>query len=384
MQYQNLTAPETYADVRKPLMQASTLPPYCYTAQEWYDLEVERMWRRSWILLGRAEEVPNPGDYRRVDIVGEPLIMVRGRDNLVRVFSAICRHRGCIIKRGDGNSNALSCPYHGWTYSLTGELVGVPGMKEVENFRKEDFGLIPVKTETWGGFILINLDPKAAPLMDSLGTMARRLESYRFEDMRVTRKLVNRVEGNWKIWLENSREGYHTRIVHAKTYQRFYHGRGTNEWRHVGEPGVYELMSGSNDDGLYLPLDPTLPMVEGLSEEDLNTTHFALFYPHLLLNIPPSHLAFHQLFPEGPNATTIVTWFCFPKTTVELPTFEQDVQRYYEIVEAFVPEDLEITVLTQRGLRGHLARPGRFAPDEFPCHGFANWLLDMVLDRPRR
>jgi choline monooxygenase len=116
----DLSASKTYADVRRPLSQASTLPPACYTSKEWYDLEVARMWRRSWIQIGRLEEVPNPGDYLRVDIVGEPLIMVRAHDGKVRVLSAICRHRGCVVKQGRGTAKVLSCPYHGWTTTSRG------------------------------------------------------------------------------------------------------------------------------------------------------------------------------------------------------------------------------------------------------------------------
>ena len=120
-------------------------------------------------------------------------------------------------------------------------------------------------------------------------------------------------------------------------------------------------------------------MIEGLSAEDLETTHFAIYYPHVLINVPPSHLAFHQLFPHGPNATTVVTWFCFPKSTVSLPDFDRKVGAYYEMVETFLPEDKTISEQTQRGLRSSLARAGRFSIHEQPCHSFSNWLLDHVL-----
>ena len=89
-------------------------------------------------------------------------------------------------------------------------------------------------------------------------------------------------------------------------------------------------------------------------------THFAIDYPHILFNIPPSHLAFHQLFPESANVTTVVTWFCFPKSTAALPDFEKEVQAYYEMVETFVPEDKSISERTQRGLQAAWRGPGGF------------------------
>lgn len=374
-----LLSPGAYADVRKQVTEAATLPPHCYIGQDWYDAEVERMWRRSWLLAGRVEEVAKPGDYHCIELVGEPLIMVRGEDGAVRVFSAVCRHRGCIVRTGDGNDKYLSCPYHGWTYGLTGELVSTPGMREARNFRKENYSLPQIRSEIWGGFVFVNFDRDSPPLLSGFGELAERLRPYRFEDMVVTRKFVTSIEANWKLWLENSREGYHAPVVHAKSYQRFYQKGGSSEWRYAGRPGVWEMMSGPNNDGLYLPLKPTLPMIKGLSTEDLETTHFAIYYPHVLLQVPPSHLAFHQLFPQGPNATTVVTWICFPQSTVALPDFAQKVGAYYEMLETFIPEDKTISELTQRGLRSSLARAGRFSIHEQPCHSFSNWLLDQVL-----
>jgi phenylpropionate dioxygenase-like ring-hydroxylating dioxygenase large terminal subunit len=378
MNDQKQQAAEQFAGVRQPLTRAWNLPPHCYVSQEWYEREVSQMWSRSWILLGRREEVPNPGDYVRVDFLDEPLIMIRGHDGEIRVFSAICRHRGCIVKEGCGNDKYISCPYHGWTYDLLGRLVAVPGMAEAEDFRKEDFGLRQIRSETWGGFVFINFDASAEPLMTSLSELARRFEQHRLEDMHVARKIVNRVEANWKLWLENSRDGYHANVVHAETYKKFYRGKSSVPQQYSGKEGVYEILSCGNDDGLYLPRDPVFPMVEGLSEADLQRTHFAVFYPHLLLNLPPSHMGFHQLFPHGPHATTVVTWICFPKRTLERADFDEAVKRYYEIVEDFIPEDKVIAEQTQRGLRGRLALPGRFSIHERPCHGFANWLLDRV------
>ena len=387
MTHSDLLSSAPYRDIRKPVTEAATLPPHCYTAQDWYDAEVDRMWRHSWLLAGRVEEVAKPGDYHCIELFSEPLIMARADDGVVRVFSAVCRHRGCIVKTSDGNDKYLSCPYHGWTYGLNGELVSVPGMREARNFDKQDYGLPQIRREIWGGFVFVNFDDRAPPLMHGLGELAERLRPYRFEELVVTKKLVTELGANWKLWLENSREGYHAPVVHAKSYQKFYQKGGSQEWRYSGRAGVWEMMSGPNSDGLYLPLKPTLPMIEVLSSEDLGTTHFAIYYPHVLFNIPPSHLAFHQLFPHDPNRTTVVTWFCFPRSTVSLPNFDRDVGYYYEMVETFVPEDKAIAELTQRGLRSRLARPGRFSIHEQPCHSFSNWLLDRVLQpepaRPR-
>jgi len=382
MTLQDFLRSEAIAEVRKPLTQASNLPPYCYTSKEWYDLEVDRVWLRSWLLIGRLEEVPNPGDYLCVTIVRQPLIMVRGQDGTVRVLSAICRHKGCVVAQGSGHSRAFSCPYHGWTYNLDGALLNAPGMSEAENFNRRDFGLVPVATQVWGGFVFANLSADPEPLMASLREVTERFESYRFEDMCVVRKAVNRLDANWKLWLENSREGYHTPVVHAQSYRQFYQNRTSKGWLHSGKPGIYEMVSCSNDDGLLLPRNAPFELIDGLSDEDLETTHFLIYYPHLLLNIAPSHLHFHQMFPLGPDATTIVSWFCFPKRAVERPDFESKVPRYFESPDSAMEEDKDICAKTQQGLIGVLSKPGRFAKLEEPCYTFANWLLDHMFDEP--
>jgi phenylpropionate dioxygenase-like ring-hydroxylating dioxygenase large terminal subunit len=374
--------PETYAAVRLPVSRAATLPPYAYTSAEWYEREIQEVFHKQWIFVTRLEEIANPGDYVRVDLAGEPIIVVRDRERRVRAMSASCRHRGTEVAKGQGNCASFKCPYHGWSYSLTGELIGVPGMEGVEGFDRAQWGLVPIRAETWGGFVFVNLDPDSPPLAACMGDLPARLGSYRFEDMRVTKKWVNRVEANWKIWLENSREGYHVNVVHRETYRRFYQGRGDSNWRSRGMPGIYEILSGTNDDGLYLPRDPVFPLVEGLSQEDRESTHFVIFYPLLLLNVPPSHLAFHQLQPDGPHATTVTTWMCFPAGTVARADFEQAAGAYYQIPEMFIPEDKEACAAVQRGLRARLATAGRFSLEEKPCHEFANYLLDRLVGRP--
>jgi phenylpropionate dioxygenase-like ring-hydroxylating dioxygenase large terminal subunit len=379
MDTRQMFSPATYAGVRKPVERATTLPPHCYTSPEWYRAEVERVFLKEWILAGRAEQVPEPGDYYRIDLVGEPIIVVRDDQGTIRALSAACRHRATEVVAGQGRCRSFQCPYHGWTYSLRGDLIGAPDMHEVEGFDRKDWGLVPVRTETWGGFIFVNFDPDAPPFMDRLGEVAARFGAHRFEEMQVTKQWSARLACNWKCWLENSREGYHVKIVHKETYRRFYRGWSAPNWRMAGRPGVYELMSGTNDDGLYLPRDPVFPMVEGLSPEDLETTHFLIVYPSLCLNITPAHLAFHHILPEGPESTTITTYMAFPAGTIARPDFEDAVKSYYEIPEMFIPEDRAIAETMQRGLRARLGRPGRFALEEKPCHAFANYLLDRVV-----
>ena len=121
-----LFSPARYAGTRAPIEEAEPLPPDVYFSQEWYDREVETIFRKCWLLATREEEIPNPGDYVRLDIVGEPLVIVRDEEGKVRALSASCRHRGSELMSGQGNCKKIVCPYHAWTYSLEGELLAAP------------------------------------------------------------------------------------------------------------------------------------------------------------------------------------------------------------------------------------------------------------------
>ncbi len=374
-------SPRRYAGMRVPIEEAHTWPVDVYTSQEWYDREVETIFMKSWLLATREEEIPEPGDYVRVDVLGEPLIVLRDQAGTVRCLSASCRHRGAELLHGRGNCKRIVCPYHAWVYDLDGTLVRANDMAEANGFELDDYTLPSLRAETWGGFVFINFDPQATPLLDRLLDLPERFRSYRLEDMRVTRKWEYTFDANWKIWVENSREGYHVPHAHSESLRTYYPGAQVNRFEAHGVSGVYEINSSDNENGLYVPRDKTLPFIDGLSEKDLQTTHFMVFYPSLLMNLPPDRITFHQYFPEGPGRTRLTTWCCFPQSTIDLEHFERDVEeRYYPSMGLFIKEDKEICEAAHRGIVGRLAKPGRYCPrQERTVYQFANYVLDHVI-----
>jgi choline monooxygenase len=371
---------ETYAGVRREVTQASTMPPTAYTAREWYERECETIFLREWLMAVRAEEIPEPGDYLRLDMIGEPVLLVRGSDRVIRAMSASCRHRGAEVVSGRGNCRAFTCPYHGWSYGLDGALIGVRGMEEAENFLQSDFGLVPIRCESWGGFVFINFDPASRPLLECMGSLPERFKAYPLGDMRTTRTWIRQVDANWKVWVENSRENLHTPIAHRESLQRMKRPPNSTIYHTTGVSGVYQVTSGVISGGLQVP-DAHFPFFDGLSEEDRSHTHLIVFYPHFLLNLLPDHMAYHQLFPEGPERTTVVSGKCFPRSAIAQPDFERAVRDYYEPAEIFLPEDWAVCEVLQRGMRGRLARPGRYSVQEQACYDFANYVLDHVVGR---
>jgi phenylpropionate dioxygenase-like ring-hydroxylating dioxygenase large terminal subunit len=209
--------PEHYANVMKPPLEAETLPVWCYTEEAFHRLEVERIFMKAWNFVGRADLMPNSGDYLATDVAGIPVLLVRDRAGTVRAFANSCRHRGTLLLAGEGNCRAIVCPYHSWAFDLDGALVSAAGMEETAGFDKKDHALVPLRLESWADFLFVNFDAGAESLADYLGDLPDHIGSYNFPDLVTTRRKVWDVACNWKVYLENQRESYHIPTVHRES-----------------------------------------------------------------------------------------------------------------------------------------------------------------------
>ena len=182
--------PSHYSKVSLPLEDAEALPRWCFTSEEFYQREIERIFLRSWIFVGRAEEAANPGDYFTIDIAGEPLIIMRDSAGTLHALANTCQHRGARLLAGKGNCGThFSCPYHAWTYGIDGSLIGAPAMNTTRNFHKSEWGLPEIRLESWEGFIFANFDRDAVGLREYLGDLPEQFASYGFSDLVLTRRV---------------------------------------------------------------------------------------------------------------------------------------------------------------------------------------------------
>ena len=193
---------------------AITLPPACYTSKAFLELEREEIFRKEWICLGRVDEIPNIGDYFTTELIDEPLIIVLGIDDKVRVFSNVCRHRSSVITEGKGNTKNFVCPYHAWTYATDGQLLRAPYMDQVKGFDVKDCRLPEFATEVWHGFIYINLDGRAKPLAPRLKDLEPFIKNYHMGEMSHLTGEEDVWNANWKCLAENFMEGYHLSTLH--------------------------------------------------------------------------------------------------------------------------------------------------------------------------
>ncbi|MDG1266171.1 MAG: aromatic ring-hydroxylating dioxygenase subunit alpha [Ilumatobacter sp.] len=193
------------------------IPTDRHTGQQFHDLEQDHLWTKTWVIAGRVEDVPEPGDYMTFDDLGVPLLVVRGTDGVIRCFYNTCQHRGAPVVRDDrGSARRLRCQYHSWTYEIDrGSLISVPDERDFVDLDWHERCLPRAKCDTFGGFVFVNRDVDAIPLADWIGPMAEMLAPFRAEDLREVYRESRIVPCNWKVTAEAFLEVYHFRHIHS-------------------------------------------------------------------------------------------------------------------------------------------------------------------------
>jgi choline monooxygenase len=372
---------QQYELTRRPLRQAGPLPGWCYTSPEWYQRELDVIFRKEWLCVGRVEQIPNSGDYFTHQVIGQPLIVVRDGSE-VRVHLGVCRHRGAIITQGKGKCRSFVCPYHSWTYALSGKLVGIPGsphpLAGVEDFSNDDYGLIPIRSGIWGGFIFVTFNADAAPLQTWLGDLPEFLAEYKLEEMQWTHVDEYNVDCNWKVWLENAFENYHVATVHRQHYDP----KNPQNWQFERTNGPWEAMYSKRSVVAY----SGLPEIPGLSENRKAGLYHIWLQPSLQIIITSSYMKYRQYLPESPGKLRLYENWTFPRSTVERPDFKDIVgPEYYHKYSQIIREDLTINPNVQKAMGSGAFRPGRYSLEEYVVHRIGNYVLDKVVgpDDPR-
>jgi len=370
--------PRTYAAVRRPFLDAESLPPWCYTSPAFHRREVETIFMKVWNFLGRTDQVPNPGDYYALEFAGVPLVILRDRNGEVRAFANTCRHRGSLLLEGTGNCRAIKCPYHGWVYSLEGELVGAPDMEKTVGFARADFGLVPLRLESWAGFMFVTFDARARPLGEFLGELPGMLASHALEDMVTVRRKEFLVECNWKLFVENAMEAYHIPNVHHDSISK-HKAKKKREASRIPDGQFVYLYTEQQGTRALLPGDKGFPEIGSLDEKGRNGSYYPLVYPSTMFCCTTDCAWYLEVHPLGPERMRLIHGACFPKATVARPDFAEVVERYYRRWDKTAAEDNGISEVQHKGVRSPLSRPGRLSFMEPLVHTIDNWVLDRVL-----
>lgn len=366
---------ESYTDVRKPLLEASTLPPQCYTSDEFFERELDRCFLPHWQFVGREEQLAEPGQFFCHEGVGGSIIVLRNRAGELKAFANSCRHRGARLLTGSGSCRRIVCPYHCWAYQLDGDLIAAPGMGETKNFELSDYPLLEIRLDTWAGFIFINYQPDPASLLDQLGNMPDKFNGHSCEDMRFTGKLEFEIDSNWKLLVENALEAYHTGSVHRQTLGQ-QDSRAINTSAGWTGLQVLDEQSVATLSGKEKPF----PHIVGLGEEAGSGAYFTVLYPSTQFVFAQDCIWWLAFDPAAVDRTRLSIGACFPQSTIALPDFEDRVKLYFDRWQRATAEDNAICEMQHQGQK-FSRPPGRFSADEFAVHALSNWVLDQVLDR---
>ena len=348
------------------IARAWTLPAVLYTDASVLAAEKEKIFSRTWQVVGHADQVANPGDYFTIDLVGEPLVIVRGSDARLRGFYNVCRHRAGPPAEGCGSRKLFRCGYHGWTYGLDGALLNATEIEGADGFRPEDFALVPVRVEEWFNFVLVNLDPEAPALREFLGKLPRQAEKFPFREMKLFERRTYDMKCNWKTYVDNYLEGYHLPSVHPGL------NRELDYNAYVVEPYARHVRQFSPIRGAQSG-DAT-PRRYQVAREDLTTDYFWIF-PNWMLNCYPDNVSLNIVLPLEPERSLAIFEWYLPEKEHSAPAAKASV----EFSDQIQIEDVGICETVQRNLRSRSYSRGRFSvQQEKGVHAFHRMYAEMM------
>jgi choline monooxygenase len=355
-------------DAEAPLERASTIPAAWYTDPRIAALERTAVWSRTWQLVGRTAQVAEPGAYVTAEVGGEPIVVVRGGDGVLRAFFNVCRHHAAaVMTEPCGKVDRLRCPYHGWTYDLAGQLRGVPELDGVCDFDRGANSLVPLGVATWESFVFVHLDPEPPPLTAELGELVAQVAPLALGAFAFCERREYTLSCNWKVYVDNYLDGgYHVPHLHRAlssilTYTEY-----------TIENFARSCLQSSpiSDHGA----DPATAAVRK------GRALYYWIYPNLMLNWYEGHLDTNLVIPLGVDRCKVIFDFYF----ADLAARDANA-RSMAVSERIQDEDVAICESVQRGLGSRAYGAGRLSVRREAGERLFHRLLaaDLRAGRPR-
>jgi choline monooxygenase len=343
-----------------PLEEALTIPAPWYTDPNLYNLELQTVFANSWQPAARVDQVREPGRYVTSEIAGEPIVVVRGSDGILRGFFNACRHHAAaVMTEPEGKANQLRCPYHGWTYSLAGELKGTPDFSGVCNFDRAANGLLPVETSVWEDWVFVRVqEPNKLGALIINEHSDHDLESFLGSD------LINQIrplgleklhwmerrhyefDCNWKVFVDNYLDGcYHVPYLHK------------------GLDSVLDYSNYTIENGRRFCLQSS-PMVSDGAEPETGAVRkgdralYYWIYPNFMINLYDGVMDTNLVIPWSVDKTEVIFDFYFPDVS---ESARERNRASIEVGQRIQDEDVSICRSVQRGLNSRAYNAGRLS-----------------------
>lgn len=392
----------TIADIVRAQPKNHSLDQRLYNGEEVFQHELERIFRRYWLVTGHVSMLAKPGDWYTHTVAEDSFIILRGKDMVIRAFANVCRHRGSQLCQGDsGHAAALVCPYHAWTYNLDGTLRVARQMEG--DFDKSQFGLKQIHCEVIEGLVFISMAEKPLGLTHARELLEGSYGPYGWADAKVAKREMFHVEANWKLACENYLECYHCTPAHP-TYAKIHAltlgyernealarrmeeidaeqgihipGGDYRQGSETGEASIFTfryplfegLVSGSTDGG------PCAPLMGKFTKHDggVTSTHFA---PTSFFFAYADFGAFFRMMPLTKSTTAMELVYLVRADARE--GIDYDLDRLTKLWTVTTTEDKRITEENQKGVNSRYYQPGPYAPMELNAVAWINWYLGEI------
>ena len=386
----NIINKEKLDIVSKPIKDAHGLPNECYTSKEYTLIERKKLFEDKWMVIGVASSLPNVGDVKPVDILGMPILLVRGKDKKIRVFHNVCSHRGLKLVTKSGNiKNVIRCPYHSWSYNFDGELVATPhigGMNihQTKDFERSKSNLKEIRSYIWLDLIMININNNEMSFEEYIKPLSDRWEEFwPIKD----RELINHSNDfgyfklnancNWKFAIENYCESYHLPWVHPglNSYSKIedhYHIQGLpNRFAGQGTVVYNPRFEGKEK----FPCFPNWP------KNKENIAEYVALFPNVMLGIHKDHYYAYWLEPINHEFTLEhMELYYVGEEAANSKKFESLRKQNHKQWEDIQKEDVDIIQGMQIGRNSPVYNGGNFSPVmDNPTHHFHKWVAQNLI-----
>jgi Rieske 2Fe-2S family protein len=368
----------------------ATLGGDYYTDATIFAAEQERIFESMWFCAARTADMPNPGQFKKVQVGRESVLVVRGRDDILRAFLNVCRHRGaqlCTEDEGKARRN-LRCPYHGWTYALDGKLVAAPNIATLTDetgagIDRYRYGLVPVAITQWLGYAWVCLAEEPPSFFDDVvGDVTQRLgnasaiDCYGIDGLQVGHRVTYDVAANWKLIVENFMECYHCASIHPELVEVLPEfSRGLAAQYYVGHGAEF----GTDVAGFTVDGSAGFDALPGVTTEQDRRYYAITVKPTVFINLVPDHIIFHRMYPMAADRTVVeCDWLYAP----DVLSTGRDVSRSVELFHRVNQQDFEACERTQPAMASRAYRHGGvLVPAEHHIADFHQWVVSRLGER---
>jgi glycine betaine catabolism A len=372
-------ARESLAPALAPFGKSSTLPSEAYADEGVFRWELEYFFDRTWVCIGRADDLQAAGDQRAVALGFESALLTRGQDGALHAFYNVCRHRGHeLVEAGNATrARLVRCPYHAWAYGLDGRLMGAPGFGKVSGFDKADYSLAPLRLVEWHGWLFANASGDAPPFEEHIGNLGELIENHRPGELVAGARHDYEVAANWKIIVENYHECYHCSVIHPELSRVSPPTSSVNldpEGAWIGGP----MLLADGTETMSLTGKSNAPRLPHLADGQERKIYYFGVFPNLLISVHPDYVLTHRLHPLAPDRTAIECEWLFSREAVESDGFDPSyASDFWDITNR---QDWRACEGVQRGVSSRGYRQGPLSPREDAVYQFITMVARGYLE----